>query len=105
MRSRRVAPLMLFSILFGLSMDYYVFLLSRIKEEYYGKTGDNDEAVAYGLNDGRHHHHGRRVDHGGRVHGLRGSADDAAADGVRPRRLQCVDGRDDRAVGARPRRR
>jgi RND superfamily putative drug exporter len=41
-------PLMLFSILFGLSMDYHVFLLSRIKEEY-DKTGDNDEAVAYGL--------------------------------------------------------
>ncbi|HEX6844476.1 MAG TPA: MMPL family transporter, partial [Actinomycetota bacterium] len=41
-------PLMLFSILFGLSMDYHVFLLSRIKEEY-DKTLDNDEAVAYGL--------------------------------------------------------
>ncbi|MGE5225303.1 MAG: MMPL family transporter [Planctomycetaceae bacterium] len=41
-------PLMLFSILFGLSMDYHVFLLSRIREEY-DKTGDNDEAVAYGL--------------------------------------------------------
>ncbi len=41
-------PLMLFSILFGLSMDYHVFLLSRIKEEY-DKTQDNDESVAYGL--------------------------------------------------------
>jgi RND superfamily putative drug exporter len=41
-------PLMLFSILFGLSMDYHVFLISRIREEY-DKTGDNDEAVAYGL--------------------------------------------------------
>ncbi|MEX0753719.1 MAG: MMPL family transporter [Actinomycetota bacterium] len=41
-------PLLLFSILFGLSMDYHVFLLSRIREEY-DKTGDNDEAVAYGL--------------------------------------------------------
>jgi RND superfamily putative drug exporter len=41
-------PLMLFSILFGLSMDYHVFLLSRVKEEY-DKTADNDEAVAYGL--------------------------------------------------------
>jgi RND superfamily putative drug exporter len=41
-------PLMLFSILFGLSMDYHVFLLSRIKEEY-DKTADNDESVAYGL--------------------------------------------------------
>jgi len=41
-------PLFLFSILFGLSMDYHVFLLSRIREEY-DKTHDNAEAVAYGL--------------------------------------------------------
>jgi RND superfamily putative drug exporter len=41
-------PLFLFSILFGLSMDYHVFLLSRIREEY-DKTLDNTEAVAYGL--------------------------------------------------------
>jgi len=41
-------PLFLFSILFGLSMDYQVFLISRIREEY-DKTGDNSEAVAYGL--------------------------------------------------------
>jgi RND superfamily putative drug exporter len=41
-------PLFLFSVLFGLSMDYHVFLLSRIREEY-DKTHDNAEAVAYGL--------------------------------------------------------
>jgi putative drug exporter of the RND superfamily len=41
-------PLFLFSILFGLSMDYQVFLLSRIRERY-RQTGDNDEAVAYGV--------------------------------------------------------
>ena len=41
-------PLFLFSILFGLSMDYHVFLLSRIRERY-DQTGDNEEAVAYGL--------------------------------------------------------
>jgi RND superfamily putative drug exporter len=41
-------PLFLFSILFGLSMDYHVFLLTRIREEY-DKTQDNAEAVAYGL--------------------------------------------------------
>ena len=41
-------PLFLFSILFGLSMDYHVFLLSRIRERY-DQTGDNAEAVAYGL--------------------------------------------------------
>jgi RND superfamily putative drug exporter len=41
-------PLFLFSILFGLSMDYHVFLLSRVKEEY-TRTGDNKEAVAVGV--------------------------------------------------------
>jgi RND superfamily putative drug exporter len=41
-------PLFLFSILFGLSMDYQVFLLTRIREEY-DKTHDNSEAVAFGL--------------------------------------------------------
>ena len=41
-------PLFLFSILFGLSMDYHVFLLSRIKERF-DETHDNAESVAYGL--------------------------------------------------------
>ncbi|MEX2226812.1 MAG: MMPL family transporter [Dehalococcoidia bacterium] len=41
-------PMMLFAILFGLSMDYEVFLLSRIREEY-DRTGDNARAVADGL--------------------------------------------------------
>jgi RND superfamily putative drug exporter len=41
-------PLFLFSVLFGLSMDYHVFLLSRIKERF-DITGDNGESVAYGL--------------------------------------------------------
>ena len=41
-------PLFLFSILFGLSMDYHVFLLSRIRERY-DQTGNNAEAVSYGL--------------------------------------------------------
>ena len=41
-------PLFLFSILFGLSMDYHVFLLTRIREQY-DKTGNNSESVAYGL--------------------------------------------------------
>ena len=41
-------PLFLFTILFGLSMDYHVFLLSRIRERY-DQTGDNAQAVAYGL--------------------------------------------------------
>ena len=41
-------PLFLFSVLFGLSMDYHVFLLSRIKERF-DVTRDNAESVAYGL--------------------------------------------------------
>jgi putative drug exporter of the RND superfamily len=41
-------PVMLFAILFGLSMDYEVFLVSRIHEEWIN-TGDNDEAVTLGL--------------------------------------------------------
>jgi putative drug exporter of the RND superfamily len=41
-------PMMLFAIVFGLSMDYEVFLLTRIREEY-DRTGDNSTAVADGL--------------------------------------------------------
>ncbi|HSJ83408.1 MAG TPA: MMPL family transporter [Acidimicrobiia bacterium] len=41
-------PLVLFAILFGLSMDYHVFLLSRMKERF-ERTGDNSDSVAYGL--------------------------------------------------------
>jgi RND superfamily putative drug exporter len=41
-------PLFLFSVLFGLSMDYQVFLLSRIKERY-GKTKDTAGSVAFGV--------------------------------------------------------
>jgi putative drug exporter of the RND superfamily len=41
-------PIILFCILFGLSMDYEVFLLSRIKEVY-DETGENTESVAMGL--------------------------------------------------------
>jgi RND superfamily putative drug exporter len=41
-------PLFLFSVLFGLSMDYHVFLLSRIRERYL-RTGDSREAVAFGV--------------------------------------------------------
>jgi RND superfamily putative drug exporter len=41
-------PMMMFALLFGLSMDYEVFLLSRIREEYLA-TGDNAGAVAHGI--------------------------------------------------------
>lgn len=41
-------PMFLFAILFGLSMDYEVFLLSRVREEYL-RTGDNDTAIVEGV--------------------------------------------------------
>jgi RND superfamily putative drug exporter len=41
-------PLFLFSVLFGLSMDYQVFLLSRIKERY-DQSGDTTDAVTFGV--------------------------------------------------------
>ncbi|HVU71650.1 MAG TPA: MMPL family transporter [Mycobacteriales bacterium] len=41
-------PVLVFCVAFGLSMDYEVFLLSRIREEYVA-TGDNEHAVAWGL--------------------------------------------------------
>jgi len=41
-------PILLFCVLFGLSMDYEVFLLTRIKEVY-DQTGDNTASVAQGL--------------------------------------------------------
>ena len=41
-------PMIMFAILFGLSMDYEVFLLSRIREEYL-RTGDSHQSVVHGL--------------------------------------------------------
>jgi len=41
-------PMFMFAILFGLSMDYEVFLLSRVREEYL-VTGDNDASVIHGI--------------------------------------------------------
>jgi RND superfamily putative drug exporter len=41
-------PLFMFAILFGLSMDYHVFLLTRIRERF-DETDDNTESVAYGV--------------------------------------------------------
>lgn len=48
-----MVPILMFCILFGLSMDYEVLMLSRIQEEY-ERTGDNRASVAFGLaNTGR----------------------------------------------------
>jgi RND superfamily putative drug exporter len=41
-------PVLIFAFLFGLSMDYEVFILARMREEY-DKTGDTDKAVVAGL--------------------------------------------------------
>ena len=41
-------PLIVFAFLYGLSMDYEVFILARVREEY-DKTGDTDEAIVFGL--------------------------------------------------------
>ena len=41
-------PILLFCVAFGTSMDYEVFMLSRIKEEY-DRTGDNEQSIAVGL--------------------------------------------------------
>lgn len=43
-----IIPVLVFSLVFGLSMDYEVFLISRMQEEYY-KTLDNDHATVEGL--------------------------------------------------------
>jgi RND superfamily putative drug exporter len=43
-----IVPLIMFAILFGLSMDYEVFLLSRVREEFV-KTGDSHKSVVEGL--------------------------------------------------------
>lgn len=43
-----LTPVFIFSLVFGLSMDYEVFLVSRM-EEYYDETGDNDHATEMGL--------------------------------------------------------
>ena len=41
-------PLFLFAVLFGLSMDYQVFLLSRIRERY-SQTGNTNDAIEFGI--------------------------------------------------------
>jgi uncharacterized membrane protein YdfJ with MMPL/SSD domain len=43
-----IVPPLLFCVLFGVSTDYEVFLLTRVQEEF-GRTGDNEESVAAGL--------------------------------------------------------
>ena len=94
-------PMMLFAIVFGLSMDYEVFLLSRIKEEY-DRTHDNATAVAHGLAQDRTSHHRRRRRHDLRLRQLR-ALRPASPEAHRPRPgLRRVHRRHRRATRARP---
>ncbi len=94
-------PVFMFALVFGLSMDYHVFLLSRIKERY-DATGDNRRAIVEGLArtgpliTGAAAHHGRRVQ---RIR--RGEHPRALAMGVRPGRRR-PRGRDRHPGPARP---
>ncbi len=63
-------PILMFAILFGLSMDYEVFLLSRIREDW-ESTGDPRGSVVRGLAVHRPGHLQRRRDHGRRLPRLR----------------------------------
>jgi len=63
-------PVLLFCIVFGLSMDYEVLLISRIQEEY-RRTGDTTQAVANGLEKSGRLINRRRRHHGGRLPRLR----------------------------------
>ena len=54
-------PLMVFAFLFGLSMDYEVFILTRVREEY-DRTGNTNEAVTEGLGTNGTSGHERRAD-------------------------------------------
>jgi uncharacterized membrane protein YdfJ with MMPL/SSD domain len=92
-------PIFMFVILFGLSMDYHVFILSRVREAF-DRGLSTEDAVAHGItNDGR-----RRLQcrggHGRRVRGVRAHADPRhERDGHRPRG-RGADRRDDRPRGA-----
>ena len=70
-------PVLILIFAFGLSMDYEVFLLSRIKEVH-DETGDNDLAVAVGPAAHRPHHHLGRAAHRRRVRRLRRPARSSA---------------------------
>ena len=77
------APIMMFAIVFGLSMDYEVFLLSRIKEEY-DRTHDNAHGRRRRARGHRPRDHRGGRDHGVRVRQLRARRR-PRAQGVRPR--------------------
>ena len=95
-------PVFMFAILFGLSMDYEVFLLSRVREHYL-QTGDNHAAVDPGHRRHRPGDHLGGADHDRRVRRLRARRRPADQD-VRPRpRHRDPDRRHGHPAGARSR--
>ena len=72
-------PMMMFAILFGLSMDYEVFLLSRIREEYL-RTRDNASRRRGRARVHRQGDHRRGADHGRRLRGVRARRPDLPQD-------------------------
>ena len=94
-------PLWTFSILFGLSMDYHVFLLSRIRERF-NATGDNSETVAFGVRSTAGIITGAALIMASVFGGVAsGQPRHVPADGLRPRRRRHPR-RHDRAVRPRP---
>ena len=94
-----VVPLLLFVILFGLSMDYHVFIISRIRETY-DRGKSMDEAVSYGIKSTAGVVTSAATRHGRRLRGLR-DALDAVLQAVRRRaRGRDPDRRHDRPRGA-----
>ena len=71
------APLFFFALLFGLSMDYQLFLLAAIRERYEA-TGDTQAGHPRGHRPHRPAHHQRRADHDRGVHRLRRDRADPA---------------------------
>ena len=63
-------PMMMFAVLFGLSMDYQVFLLTRVREEY-DTTGDTRQGVVQRPRAHGARHHVGRADHDLRVRRVR----------------------------------
>jgi hypothetical protein len=66
-------PMMMFAVLFGLSMDYEVFLLSRVREEYL-RTGNNVQSVVTGISTTARGDHECRTDHDRRLPEFRDAA-------------------------------
>ena len=95
-------PMFMFAILFGLSMDYEVFLLSRVREEYL-HTGDNTQSVTTGIASTARVIASRGADHDLGVLRLRARhRPDREDDGRRPGRRR-VPRRHDRPPRARAR--